>query len=120
MIFRAINSGNVKLLQPVMKIMAEEKTQEKPIAGQKRRSWTNDAVVNGGATSLDVLFKWVSVKGNYEEYRGGPEQSGKTKEVICGEIVTLKKNKDSLHRTNHDVRTKINELEGSYRKTCDD
>ena len=88
--------------------------------GKNRRVlWTADAATPGGATSLDILLGWISTLGNYDMYRGGANHSGKTKEVLCGEVVALMKEQRIPHRSNSDVRSKNFELETSYRKACD-
>ncbi|KAH9123939.1 hypothetical protein AeMF1_005223 [Aphanomyces euteiches] len=84
----------------------------------QRVLWTTDAPKVYGQSSMDILLEWISEEGNYDSYRGGLGQCGKTKEVLCGEVERMA-SKGIHHRNASDVRTKINELERSYRKTCD-
>lgn len=77
------------------------------------------ASANGKPPSLDVLLDWLTTQGNYDAYRGGPQQSDKTKEVLCGEIVAALRVQGIDHHSKIDFRTKIGELERSYRKACD-
>lgn len=87
--------------------MSEEQVSDEP-QNRDRRLWTNDSAATGEPTSLDVLLTWTSTSGNYNKYHGGPRQSGKMKKAIYGEIVALMNEKGIM---NHDVRTRINEME---------
>lgn len=95
--------------------MGEEATKE--VA--RRRLWTDDASADGKQSSLDVVLGRLTTERNYDAYRGGAHQSGKTKEVLCDDVVAELKAQGITHRSNSDVRTKLNELEHSYRRACD-
>ncbi len=83
-----------------------------------RISWKNDAKI-GDYSSMNVLLQWLQSDQNYDKYKGGLG-SGRTKQSYHAEIVELMKTKyQILHRKVPDVRAKIVELEGQFKKAMD-
>ncbi|KAG9408515.1 hypothetical protein AC1031_020373 [Aphanomyces cochlioides] len=94
-----------------------------PVAPTRRSrvAWDADsATVDGtrGKSSLEVLLDWICLLPNYQRWKGDT-QHGVTKEVLCTEINSIMKANGITHRSNQDIRTKIGDLERSYRTAID-
>lgn len=88
------------------------------MGGGERKLWELDSASAGEKTSLDVLLDWISEHGNYDRWRGGAKQ-GITKESLCMKIVALLHQHGLAHRHTRDVRSKMNDLERSFREAMD-
>ncbi|OAV89052.1 hypothetical protein PTTG_28825 [Puccinia triticina 1-1 BBBD Race 1] len=71
---------------------APSKTKKKPIP------WDRDGV-DGGKSSIEIVFEWLSTGNNYERWRGDKEK-GKTKTRLCSEIVREMNLRGITHRDN--------------------
>jgi hypothetical protein len=69
--------------------------------------------------SSNFMLDWLTTEGNYDKYRGGASADGKTKDSLCGEIVSIMKSEGIGHRKNGDIRTKINELERKFKEASE-
>ncbi|KAG9403150.1 hypothetical protein AC1031_006700 [Aphanomyces cochlioides] len=95
-------------------------------------AWDSDAPSEGSMSSLDVLLEWLTEDNNYVRWRAGSQKkvsSGHvahstgtrslplttSKEKVCQEIVQKLHAKGLHHRSSRGVRSKINDLERSYR-----
>ncbi|KAG9404427.1 hypothetical protein AC1031_004634 [Aphanomyces cochlioides] len=86
-----------------------------------RVAWDADGVAtNGlpGKSSIDLLLDWLCHLPNYHRWKGDT-QHGVTKEALCTEINSILKANGIMHRSNQDIRTKIDDLERSYRTAID-
>ncbi|DBA05307.1 TPA: hypothetical protein N0F65_007469 [Lagenidium giganteum] len=81
----------------------------------EKKLWDADAEKSGGKASMTVLLEWLSRDGNYDRWRGGIQ----TKQSICNEIVGQLHAQGLMHRGARDVRSKINDLERSFREASD-
>ncbi|OAV88743.1 hypothetical protein PTTG_08370 [Puccinia triticina 1-1 BBBD Race 1] len=73
---------------------ARSKTKKKPIP------WDRDGV-DGGESSIEIVFEWLLTGNNYERWRGDKEK-GKTKTRLCSEIVCEMNLRGITHRDTFD------------------
>ncbi|KAI7954794.1 hypothetical protein MJO28_005194 [Puccinia striiformis f. sp. tritici] len=78
-------------------------------------AWDKDG--ENGITSIRVLLDWLSVDGNFAQWRGN--KTGSTKQAIANEILALLVGAGITHRNQKGVLTKIQELQSSYMKASD-
>jgi len=71
-------------------------------------------------SSMSVLLDWWTVEGNYSKYRGGKDQTGKTKETFWQMLSQLIKEKGILvERSAVSVGSKIIRMEAMYKDAAD-
>jgi hypothetical protein len=70
--------------------------------------------------SMSILLDWWSTEGNYSKYRGGKDQTGKTKETYWQMLSQLIKEKGNLvERSAVSVGSKIIRMEAMYKEASD-
>ncbi|KAH9085496.1 hypothetical protein Ae201684P_005204 [Aphanomyces euteiches] len=108
------------------------------LASTKRNgvAWDSDAVPQDAMSSLDVLLEWLTDGDNYTRWRAGSQKKTPplhanslstsrslpvvvSKEKLCQEIVNKFHDHGLSHRSSREVRSKINDLERSYRAARD-
>ncbi|KAI9325123.1 hypothetical protein BDR26DRAFT_827775 [Obelidium mucronatum] len=85
---------------------------------KQKINWSKDAVEPKGKSSHDILIDWLTTEGNYSRWKGDTE-GGVTKETLCSEIVSEMITHGIKHRDNNMVRTKIGDLEKSFKRAVD-
>ncbi|EGZ20945.1 hypothetical protein PHYSODRAFT_373785, partial [Phytophthora sojae] len=73
-----------------------------------KRYWDADAEDLDSPTSLDVLFQWLSIPGNYHRWQTAGKQS------VCNEIVAHLKGQGIMHRGAKNVWMKMDKLENTF------
>ncbi|GMF14476.1 unnamed protein product [Phytophthora fragariaefolia] len=73
-----------------------------------KRYWALDKVEPNAPTSIDVLFEWLKLPGNYQRWRA------KNKQPVCDEIVGYMVKRGITHRGDKQVWAKLVKLENSF------
>ncbi|KAK1948453.1 hypothetical protein P3T76_000742 [Phytophthora citrophthora] len=85
---------------------------------QQETKWTSDHVGKGGKSSMGVLLDWLAVPGNYDRWRQCT-RGKRSHQPLADEILGRLQAEGLVHRTASQVRTKIAELEHSYREAAE-
>jgi hypothetical protein len=75
---------------------------------------------NTEPNSMSILLSWWTTEGNYSKYRGGKDQSGKTKEAYWQMLSQMIKDEGVLvERSAQSIGSKIIRMESMYKEASD-
>ncbi|KNZ62289.1 uncharacterized protein VP01_128g1 [Puccinia sorghi] len=81
---------------------------------KKAIPWDRDSV-DGGSSSMEIVLNWLS---NYQRWRGDLEE-GKTKKLLCSEIIeVMKENRIHHQDLKGCITQEICDLQSSYKTAC--
>ncbi|KNZ44197.1 hypothetical protein VP01_941g17 [Puccinia sorghi] len=84
---------------------------------QKAVPWDCDGV-KGGESSITIILNWLSTGTNYQHWRGDTKH-GKTKKLLCGQVLEVLKENGIYHWDVKGKSPKINYLQTTYNAACD-
>lgn len=68
---------------------------------------------------MAVVIDWILEAGNYGKWKGSDENNGESKETLCTQIRSRLEEKGIHHRTNRDIRNRIQYIQEKYRLVND-